>query len=152
MKLDLIRYNHREDSTNGMLLVDGKFECYTLEDERRAVKVSGETAIPHGHYKIQARRDITPLTKSYRNRYDFFDYHFEIMDVPNFERIYIHVGNWDEDTEGCILVGKGAEDDYIGQSSLAFSSLYRKMKSARDAGEDISIEIHNIEDLVQPDC
>lgn len=36
------------DSTIGELSVDGKFECFTLEDRVRPVKIKGEAAIPLG--------------------------------------------------------------------------------------------------------
>ena len=33
MKLDVVRTQFGKDATNGLLFIDGKFECYTLEDE-----------------------------------------------------------------------------------------------------------------------
>ena len=41
-----------ENSTIGELLVDGIWECFTLEDVERPVKIKGETAIPKGTYKV----------------------------------------------------------------------------------------------------
>ena len=40
-----------KDATNGMLFIDGMFECYTLEDQYQAVKVMHETCIPEGTYE-----------------------------------------------------------------------------------------------------
>ncbi len=45
MDLVVLRYNSEEDYTDGLLFVDDKFECYTIEDEERAQKVYGETRI-----------------------------------------------------------------------------------------------------------
>ena len=39
MKLQVIRTQFGQDATNGMLFVDGLFECYTLEDQYQEVKV-----------------------------------------------------------------------------------------------------------------
>ena len=50
MKLDVIRTQFGKDATNGLLFIDNVFECYTLEDEIRDVKVHSETAIPIGEY------------------------------------------------------------------------------------------------------
>ena len=55
MKLDVIRTQFGKDATNGLLFIDNVFECYTLEDEVRDIKVHSETAIPLGTYKIKFR-------------------------------------------------------------------------------------------------
>jgi len=55
MKLDVVRTQFGSDASNGMLFIDGVFECYTLEDEVRDVKVMHETAIPLGEYEIKYR-------------------------------------------------------------------------------------------------
>ena len=52
MDLQLIRKQFTEHSTIGELSVDGAFECFTLEDVVRPVKIKGMTAIPAGSYEI----------------------------------------------------------------------------------------------------
>ena len=64
-----------------MLFVNNEFECFTLEDERRAEKAKGETRIPEGVYNIVKRKVDSPLTLKYREKYDFFDYHLMLEDV-----------------------------------------------------------------------
>ena len=47
MKIEVIRHTFTERSTIGSLYLNGKFECYTLEDVVRVgEKVPGATAIP----------------------------------------------------------------------------------------------------------
>ena len=46
MKLKVYRYSSQSQTTLGALQIDGKFECYTLEDQHQDVKVKGETRIP----------------------------------------------------------------------------------------------------------
>ena len=49
MRLDVVRTQFGKDATNGLLFVDGVFECYTLEDQvRDGEKIKSETAIPLG--------------------------------------------------------------------------------------------------------
>ena len=48
MKLTVVRTQFGTDATNGILLIDGIFECFTLEDQYQAVKVMHETCIPEG--------------------------------------------------------------------------------------------------------
>jgi hypothetical protein len=121
MKLLLKRLHKTENSTIGELYIDGKFECYTLEDKEREVKIKCETAIPKGEYKViinQSNRlkRLLPL----------------LLNVPNFEGVRIHAGNTNHDTEGCVLVGTTRSKDFIGNSRLAFERLFKKMQLAKD--------------------
>ena len=56
MKLQVVRTQFGKDATNGLLFIDGIFECYTLEDQYQAVKVMHETCIPEGTYDIKFRK------------------------------------------------------------------------------------------------
>jgi len=121
MKITIKRLHKTKVSTIGELLIDGVFECFTLEDIERDVKVKSETAIPKGTYKViinQSNRfkRLLPL----------------LINVPNFEGVRIHSGNSNHDTEGCILVGQTRSKDFIGQSRKAFDKLFKKMQSAKD--------------------
>jgi hypothetical protein len=121
MKIQIKRLHRTENSTIGELLVDGVWECYTLEDVERDVKIKNETAIPKGTYKViinQSNRfkRLLPL----------------LLNVPNFEGVRIHSGNTNHNTEGCILVGRTRSKDFIGQSRKAFDSLFAKMQKAKE--------------------
>jgi len=121
MKLHLKRLHRTDKSTIGELTIDGKFECYTLEDIEREVKIKAETAIPKGTYKViinQSNRfkRLMPL----------------LLNVPNFEGVRVHAGNTNHDTEGCILVGRTRSVDFIGQSRKAYDSLFKKMQAAKE--------------------
>jgi len=121
MKITVKRLHRTENSTIGELFIDGKFECYTLEDKEREVKIKSETAISKGEYKViinQSNRfkRLLPL----------------LLNVPNFEGVRIHSGNSNHDTEGCILVGTTRSKDFIGSSRIAFQRLFKKMQLAKD--------------------
>ena len=121
MIITIKRLYKSENSTIGEMSIDGKWECYTLEDKERDVKIKSETAIPKGTYKViinQSNRfkKLLPL----------------LLKVPNFEGVRIHPGNSNHDTEGCILVGRTRSKDFIGQSRKAFESLFAKMKLAKE--------------------
>lgn len=45
MNIALQRFASLPDSTLGALSIDGRFACFTLEDERRDIKVPGETRL-----------------------------------------------------------------------------------------------------------
>ena len=125
--------------TIGTLSIDGKTECFVLEDVVRGGadpatvaqwKVHGQSAIPKGTYGViitfspHFGRDL-PLLRG----------------VPGFDGIRIHPGNVAADTEGCLLVGRTKMHDSVGESRAAFVELEAKIDAALDAGEDVTIEI-----------
>jgi len=140
MNLVLKRKRNNGDTTIGNLR-DGFLSMHTLEDEPREVKVKGETRIKAGTYEILERKVISPKTKKYRNRFPWFNWHLELQDVPNFKYVYIHIGNKDEDTDGCILVGEEASGNRIIRSTEAFSRLYHYIMGALNSGERVFISI-----------
>ncbi len=141
MKLNLKRIKNNGDTTIGKLTTS-IFESHTLEDEPRQIKVKGETRIPARIYEIKERKVLSRLTKRYRKRYDWFKWHLELQDVPNFDYVYIHVGNDHEDTEACILVGYQQGDWKIWESTEAFRDLYFLIVGALQNGR-VFIEIED---------
>ena len=129
MELRVERTDFSETSTIGTLYVDDQFECYTLEDKVRPVKIKGKTAIPAGRYEV-----IINFSQRFGRMLPLF------LNVPNFEGVRIHPGNTAADTEGCILVGETKDAEFIGQSKLAFEGLFNKLKAASES-EKIFIEL-----------
>jgi hypothetical protein len=151
MKLDVVRTQFGKDATNGMLFVDGVFECFTLEDEVRDVKVMSETAIPLGEYEIKFR-NVGGFDTKYKARYGstFHKGMLELQDVPNFKYILIHTGNTDQHTAGCLLVGETQQDldkgkdGFIGGSGDAYKKFYPKVRDALINKEKVTIKYSNI--------
>ena len=117
MKLKVVRFSSQEDSTSGLLFLEKnaglEFLCYTLEDEHRNFKVSGETRVPAGTYKIELRTE-GGFHKRYSRKYGrMHKGMLQITNVPGFEYILIHTGNTDEHTAGCLLVGDSQENNVI---------------------------------------
>ncbi|MDJ0685406.1 MAG: DUF5675 family protein [Alphaproteobacteria bacterium] len=145
MQLTLTRFLATDDATFGLLRVDGAPECFTLEDEARDVKVMHETRIPAGTYRITLR-DEGGMTGRYAKRFpEFHRGMLWLRDVPGFEWIYIHLGNTDDDTSGCILVGQQprlipGRPLLLRDSAPAYRRLYAKCVDAAEAG-NLSITI-----------
>ena len=154
MKLTVVRTQFGTDATNGLLFIDGIFECYTLEDQYQAVKVMHETCIPEGTYDIKFRT-VGGFHEKYKKRYGN-DHHgmLHLQDVPNFTYILIHAGNTDEHTSGCLIVGETqqdldiSEDGFIGHSGKAYLKLYNKVAKQLLQGKDVSIEYTTINKLL----
>ena len=150
MKLQVLRFSSQADSTSGLLFevteVKKHFLCYTLEDERRVLKVRGETRVPAGIYKIELRNEggfHQRYTKKYPGIHRGM---LHIIDVPNFEYILIHTGNTDEHTAGCLIVGDAQEnnlilpDGFVGKSVNAYKRIYPSIAKAIADGEEVTIE------------
>lgn len=149
MELTLTRKYKKTDYTIGALSIDGVYFCDTLEDTDRgltqtmsaeeiaAVKVSGATAIPSGTYTITL--GVVSPKFSKRKQYEFCGGRLpRLLNVPGFDGVLIHIGNTEEDTEGCILVGWNVIAGRVIDSGVVFRALYRRLEAA---GDDICITI-----------
>lgn len=141
MLITVRRFTSNDDATLSAIFINDEFECFGLEDEYRKDKVSGETRIPAGTYKVGVRTG-GGFHARYKTRFDFHQGMLHVLNVPGFKWILIHVGNTDEDTAGCLLVGRGATsgDDMSVQSSVsAYRDFYNKVIDSAKAG-DLTIE------------
>ncbi|MFX1587734.1 MAG: DUF5675 family protein [Promethearchaeota archaeon] len=148
-------YNNGHD-TLGILyffdMNDSLRYCWTLEDEYREVKKYGETRIPAGQYEVRLRTEggfyrrycnhknlaIRELTKKYGM--------LQICDVPQYQYVLIHIGNDEDDTAGCILVGNEPKNNsmtkgWISDSTIAYVNLVSPIYKAIEAKRQIFINI-----------
>jgi len=142
--LRLERITSDDDTTVGALYLDDVFQCFTLEDQYQDEKVVKKTRIPAATYKIKLR-DNGNMTKRYANKFPSMHRGMLwLQDVADFQWIYIHVGNTDKHTEGCILVGQGANIGHGNMSVMnsvrAYKDLYSKIVDAAEA-QDLEIQI-----------
>lgn len=133
-----------KNSTIGSMLIDGKFECFTLEDvDRRLtntmkddaiekIKVFGKTAIPEGRYEV-----IINMSNRFKRQLPL------LLNVKGYAGIRIHSGNTSENTDGCILVGQNRTVDFVGNSRAAFNVLFIKIQAALRTGKKVFITIKN---------
>lgn len=139
-----------DESTLGIISIDS-FNvpfCFLLEDEYRKVKVRGESRIPAMVYELGIRKEDTPLTlKHQENKYykDWFTYHIEVLNVPNYSGIYFHSGVIDEHTMGCQLPGTypiiNKNDFELRQSIAATKRFYELVYPKLDRGETVLYNI-----------
>lgn len=118
INLLLLRDTYTEKSTIGELFLNKESFCDTLElpwrDNQRSV-----SCIPEGIYKVRLRLPRESATRNY--------IHLLIKDVPNRDYILLHIGNTAKDTRGCILVGKGSQQDIVHNSTLAMDLLIKEI-------------------------
>ena len=145
----IVRVAEGKKSTLSHLYINDIFCCFLLEDKLREVKIPGETAIPEGTYQLKLNNNAG-MNRSYRQR--FANMHqgmVEIDGIPNFDLVFIHIGNYLTDTSGCPLTGHYwtmANGDYmVNQSALAYKLVYPKLLSQIRAGNTELQVVNQIE-------
>lgn len=131
MEMTLTREIFTGASTGGKLAIDGQFAAYTLEPPLSPNAFgNGAVAIPCGRYRLSRyhspRLDLDVLM---------------LHDVPGYEYVEIHPGNFPRDTRGCILPGTFRATDQVGSSRVAFGEIIAKAFAALDAFEDVWLTV-----------
>lgn len=165
MELLVLRFSSGHDSTLGALFDatprNSKpiFLCFTLEDEHRPIdqKVRGETRIPSGRYRLILRKEGGQHER-YLKKYGA-GFHKGMLwlrtedptapdgtfgEVPNFKWILIHMGNTDDHTEGCLLVGDRPQqnvtkDGIISNSAETYERIYPPIAREIEEGKRVFI-------------
>lgn len=91
-KMEIVRIEQGADGTFGVLSLDGRVFCLTLEPPDRNNAV-GRSCVPAGRYAC--RRVDSPR----------FGRTFEVSGVPGRTHILFHKGNVVADTSGCVVLG-----------------------------------------------
>lgn len=142
----LLRFHFGGQDTVGRITMPSGNRYFTLEptyrgDNMPKDKIYGKTAIPQGKYRLTPypspkHRMTVPL----------------LHDVPGFDMIEIHKGNTCKDTQGCILIGTGAqltpEQDTkaintVSNSAAAYSSFYAEFTNLLKQG-NVYLQIQNV--------
>jgi hypothetical protein len=138
-----------KDNENAIIEVRGKmisppgiFLCFTLEDPYQDQKIMGHTRIPEGTYEMVLRPEGGKYQKYLTKLGDWQrPGMLHIKNVPGFEWILVHPGNTTKDTEGCLLVGYGADQmtGTITTSTLAYTNIYKMIANVLVSGDKVSI-------------
>lgn len=128
-------YSNDKQTLGHLTLYDGYYEvfsCYTLElpDKNNQNFIS---RIPPGKYTVKKRN-----SKKYKT-------HFHILDVPGRDYILIHIGNYNSDIKGCIVVGQSISDiNKDGEMDVASSGITMK-KFVALANNNFELIINELE-------
>ncbi len=151
MKLKVERFSTGKLDTISHFFIDDKPYGFILEDTFHKVKIFGETRVPEGVYQVKLRNEGDKNEK-YKLRFgDFHKGMLWITNIPNFEYVYIHIGNTYKDTEGCLLVG----DNFINklnqnqrvllESEKQYKIIYPIISHSLLSNQEVEIKIIDVE-------
>ena len=126
--IKLVRVAQGRNSTLSHLYIGGLFCCHLLEDAVREEKVAGQTAIPPGDYGLSLNH-VAGMNAKYATRFPkMHEGMVEIIEIPNYQLVFFHMGNDHNDTRGCPLTGLYWElengDYQVRGSSAAYEFVY----------------------------
>lgn len=150
MKIVVDRRYPKSNYTIGLLYIDGRYFCDTLEDKVRDLnkngkfdngekKVYGQTAIPYGNYEVKMTYSPKFSKKKAYTAFIKNGLMPEIMNVDLFVGVRIHGGNTVKDTLGCLLVGKNRIKGGLVNSLATFKILYKKILDEIESGGKVII-------------
>lgn len=132
LKIQVVRFAFKPNYTIGRLFFNDVYFSNTLEDTVRILgpngegKIYGKTAIPSGEYEFNLV--FWPKFNIWTPR---------LLKVPFFEGVRVHSGVTDQDTEGCILVGKNTIVGKLTESRNTFNEMMTRFEK----GKTYKIEI-----------
>lgn len=128
MTLKLVRREFREDGIFSELMKDGKVIAHTLEHS-----FNMKPKIPDGTY--MCRRGIHKL----ENLKPFET--FEVCGVSGHTGILLHIGNWNKDSDGCILVGSGIAQSPQGQMVTGSKQAFADFMDLCEGFQSFALEV-----------
>lgn len=139
-QIQIVRVAQGKNTTLSHLYIGGFFACYLLEDAIRPEKVPGVTCIPEGEYGLSFNVCAGMNARYVRNYPKWHEGMIEITEIPNYQLVFIHIGNYHTDTAGCPLTGSYwqlIDDDYrVLHSAAAYKYVYPLLVKEIEQGND----------------
>ncbi|MFC3198240.1 DUF5675 family protein [Parapedobacter deserti] len=138
--IKIIRVAQGKNSTLSHLYIGSLFHCYLLEDSIRKEKIQGLTCIPEGEYRLRLN-PWAGMNAKYGVKYPKVHRGMlEITGIPNFDLVFIHIGNYHTQTAGCPLTGsywQRLDGDYqVMHSAAAYKFVYPLLVGEMEKGND----------------
>lgn len=129
--MKLIRTEFKKEGIFGVLRDENDLHvAYTLEHAYLQEDGSYKPKVAVGTYRcVRGPHRLKGMDHNFET--------FELEDVPNHTNILIHWGNYNKDSDGCILVGKEKTSSMITSSRATF----KKFMELCEGKDDFSISV-----------
>jgi len=125
--LRIVRYSETEDGTYGIMEYNGVPFCMTLEPNDRG---NGKNScIPPGRYRCHRHHGT-----KYKNTWG-------ITDVPGRTAILFHIGNIEDNSLGCILLGKSLGTVRNKLGVVTSSNTFTKFMNVSERASELNLTI-----------
>lgn len=142
--ITLLRLVNDGDSTLGILYLNKKFYCYTIEDY--CDENNTNCRVPPGIYHI-GFYDNPLLNKEYELAINNFKGHLRLVDTPADLITIIHYGGLGKSLTGDIMLTDLTENQdntsLLKQSEITFGNFYNWVSIRLQNGEKVTLEICN---------
>lgn len=135
MDLTLTHSDYRSDGIFGALAsTDGSFSCVTLEHAYLTSSGSFGPKIPPGNYVCQRGvHQLAGMTHTFVT--------FEITGVAGHTNLLFHFGNFNRDSEGCILLGEAVADYSQGEMITNSDATFQKFMEAQSGVDSFTLTV-----------
>jgi Family of unknown function (DUF5675) len=114
------------DSDNNQIAV-------TLEHSYQQPDGSWEPKIPAGSYTCQrGQHQLESMTSPFTT--------FQVTNVPGHTNVLLHMGNYDKDSDGCILLG----DQIVGSMITHSVNTFNNFMTMQDGVDQFTLEVKSI--------
>jgi hypothetical protein len=118
--MTLTRTAHESSGIYGVIESGAILRLCTLEHS-----YDNKAKIPAGNYTCKrSLHKLHSTTEPFET--------FQVMDVPGHDNILFHWGNYNKDSEGCVLLGKARQGDMIVLSKDAWQEFMRVLNGQDD--------------------
>lgn len=126
MNLKLTRTSYDPDGIFGILFDENNQQvAVTLEHS-----FNSEPKIPLGVYTCKrGQHQLEGMASPFTT--------FQVMNVPNHTNILIHMGNYNKDSDGCVLVGRGVAPNPDAPSENMITSSLNTFNKLMDLQKDV---------------
>jgi len=130
MKIQVFRKLYTAKSTISDIFIDNVFFGYGLEPSVMHGTAGVNQAIPEGKYDIE-----------FYDSPKFSSRLLRVMCAEEYGVILLHNGNFPKDTEGCLILGRTYDTDWVGESKVKLEELSVMLDGFKKVGNTgITIE------------
>jgi len=135
------RFSGDAETTIARWYVNGRLQCFGLEDEFHKTKIKTDTRIPEGIYELGFHQSpkFSPI---------YGHPMIHILNVPNYDFILMHPLNDESQTEGCVgpgqYIGHNGQKHVTINSRVAYLEMYKILAPLIKSGVKQYVEIKSV--------